>query len=242
MALEELCVFGEYGALHARLASLPPTLPELFEQVLARLEHDHTRSVVAAVCSFLAAARAGLLETEVLELVAVNNKLSRLQWMRLYRALEPYLKPVEEQAVDRVSSRLDFYHDQLRLAVYKRYFAMSTLEQVPTEAFRTAHRALAEYFRRIAYEETWSTKWRSRQVRSLSELPFHQASDGAVAALDETLCDLHFVSAKAAAGLTYQLLADYDFALTATSRAAEANATRQGTDSQLTNYTSALLA
>jgi WD40 repeat protein len=196
VALEELCLFGEYGTLNARLASLPPTLPELFAQVLARLEQDHTRPTVEEVCAWLAVARAGLLEAEVLDLLSHSNPFPHLRWTRLYRALEAYLKPIDEEAADSATGRLDFYHDQLRSAVFDRYLQMATPDAAPTDAFRSTHRRLADYFRAVAYDETLANKWRTDRVRSFSELPFHQTGAEMWETLYRTLTDFGFLEAK----------------------------------------------
>jgi WD40 repeat protein/Flp pilus assembly protein TadD len=198
VAVEELSLFGEYGALDARLASLPATLPELFAQVLARLEQDHTRPTVEAVCTWLAAARAGLLEAEVLDLLSKNGAFPPIRWTRLYRALEPYLKPIEEEPTDGATGRLDFHHDQLRLAVFHRYLQMAAPDAGPTDALRSTHRHLAEHFRAIAWDESLPTKWRTDRVRGLSELPFHQTRGEMWQDLYRTLTDFDFLEAKCA--------------------------------------------
>ena len=57
VALEELSLFGDYEALSQRIKNLPATLPELFEQVLARLEQDHGKTMTEAICSWVAVSR-----------------------------------------------------------------------------------------------------------------------------------------------------------------------------------------
>lgn len=196
VALEELCLFGEYRALDARLTSLPPTVPELFAQLLARLEQDHTRLTVTAVCTWLAVARAGLFETEVLDLLSADGPFPRLRWTRLHRALEPYLKPSDEDVGDGAAGRLDFYHDQLRSAVFHRYFQMPTFDADATDAYRGAHRQLANYFHVAGYDDTLPTKWRTDRIRSLSELPFHQLGAEMWEEAYRTLTDFAFLEAK----------------------------------------------
>src|SRR5262249_37074150 len=51
------------------------------------------------------------------------------------------------------------------------------------------------------------------QARKLSELPYQLRKSGMWDELEATLCDLSFVEAKCAAGLIYDLLADYDAAI-----------------------------
>lgn len=70
---------------------------ELFQQTLARLDHDHGRKLSAAVCSWLAVARHGLFEREILDLLArAGEATPPLAWRRFYRALQPYLRQQNE--------------------------------------------------------------------------------------------------------------------------------------------------
>lgn len=241
VALEELCLFGDHAALRARIESLPPTLPELFAQVLARIEHDHTRVTVEAVCAWLAVARSGLLESEVLDLLGTSGSFPRIRWTRLYRALEPYLKPIEEDAGARTGGRLDFYHDQLRSAAYRRYLHMAAPHADATDRCRESHRHLAEYFRSVAYDPTLPTTWRSDRVRSLGELPFHQTRGEMWEGLDATLSDLDFIAAKCAASLTYDLVRDYDAALAALPEGREERERERESDERVARYTRDLI-
>jgi hypothetical protein len=61
VALEELSLFGDFDKLPDRIRQLPPSLAELFQQVLGRLEHDHGRETSEVICRWLAASRSGLL-------------------------------------------------------------------------------------------------------------------------------------------------------------------------------------
>jgi WD40 repeat protein len=211
VALEELCLFGDYEALTKRIDLLPPTLSELFQQVLARLEQDHGRDMSQSICRWLAVSRSGLLESEVLDLLAGGGaELPRARWTRFYRALEFYLRPVEETTG---VGLLDFYHDQLRLAVYRRHLDMSSPESEATDTYRTAHRELAVYFRSIATEAGDRPKWRTDRPRGLSEVPYHQAHGQQWHKLKETLTTFGFLEAKVLALGPYPLIEDYDLAL-----------------------------
>jgi len=241
VSLEELCLFGDHEALIQRIRLLPPTLPELFDQVLARLEQDHTRATVEAVCSWLAVTRSGLLESEVLGLLGTEGGFPRMRWTRLYRAIEPYLKPIEEETADSAKGRLDFYHDQFRFAVFHRYLHMAAPDAAQTDAFRSTHRQLAGYFRGVVYDATLPTKWRPDQVRGLSELPFHQTRSEEWKELDETLCDLSFIAAKCATGMTYDLVADFAFALRAMPGCDEEQAKRRAIEDRVKHYLEAVI-
>jgi WD40 repeat protein len=208
VALEELSLFGSYQALGKRIELLPPTVAEIFDQVLERLEHDHGRDTTESICRWIAGARSGMLESEILDLLAGGGQVfPRARWSRFYRALEPYLRPVEEQTGEGL---LAFYHDQLRFAVYRRYLRMQSPEEPATDAFREVHAELARYFRRVAIDaEGEFPKWRWEQKRGLSELPHHQLGAGMWDALEKTLTDVGFVEAKSRTGMVYDLIRDY---------------------------------
>jgi WD40 repeat protein len=208
VALEELGLFGSYEALDGRIDHLPPTVAELFDQVLERLEHDHGRDMTESICRWIAVSRSGMLESEILDLLTGREQVfPRARWSRFYHALESHLRPVEEETGEGL---LAFYHDQLRFAVYRRYLQMQSAEEQPTDAFREAHAELARYFRKAAIEEGGEfPKWRWDQKRSLSELPHHQLSAEMWDALEKTLTDIGFVEAKSRTGMVYDLVRDY---------------------------------
>jgi WD40 repeat protein len=220
VALEELCLFGGYESLDERIDRLPQTLPELFAQVLSRLEQDHGTPLVAFVCRGLAAARSGLLETEVLGLLQRGlGDFAQAEWLRLYRALQPYLRPLDEEARDGL---MGFFHTQLYQAVLRRYLDMETSEAIPTAAFRQAHGELADFFRTTWEEVSDDLPGRGRApVRALSELPYHLTQATRWPALQDTLTSLAFLQAKVRAGGTLGLAEDYSVALREAPPAAE---------------------
>jgi len=208
VALEELSLFGSYEALDTRIDRLPSTVAELFDEVLARLEQDHGRDMTESICRWIAVSRSGMLESEILDLLAGREQVfPRARWSRFYHALESHLRPVEEETGEGL---LAFYHDQLRFAVYRRYLGMESPDEQPTDAYREAHAELAQYFQRAVIEEDGEfPKWRWDRKRSLSELPHHQLSAGMWGALEKTLTDVGFVEAKSRTGMVYDLLRDY---------------------------------
>lgn len=199
VAVEELCLFGEHGALEERIARLPPTLPALFEQVLARLEHDHGRPLTERVLRWIAASRSGLLEAEILDLLGGDAPFPRARWTRLYRSLEPYLHPGEEGA-----GLLSFSHEQLRTAVCRRYLGVAERSRPA----RDAHRELSAGFGRSARDPHRPLGWNGGRTRALAELPYHLAGGELWQELTDTLCDLGFVEARCASGLAFELVAD----------------------------------
>lgn len=172
VAAEELCLFGDSEALSERIKRLPATVGELFAQALERLDHDHGRELTEPVCRWLAVSRSGMLESEVLDLLGGGGaEFPKARWTRLYRALELYLRPVEETTG---AGLLDFYHEELRHAAYRRYLSMTSPAAEPTESYRSAHQELALYFRDVAHDDSLPRQWRRDRPRGLSELPYHQ--------------------------------------------------------------------
>ncbi|HEV8486398.1 MAG TPA: DUF4062 domain-containing protein [Blastocatellia bacterium] len=208
VAVEELRLLGSREALDSHLDQLPATLPALFEQVLDRLEQDHTRAITSAVLRWLAVSRSGLLESEINGLLASNKgNVSPAHWIRFYRALEPYLRPMDETTG---SGFIDFYHDQLRFAVYRRYLDMDVPEAELTANGRAAHDELAGYFRKLAHGNTTSPTWSTEYPHALNELPYHLFHAGHSSEVEGLLLDFEWMQTKLDSLDPTALLVDYD--------------------------------
>lgn len=134
--LEELRIFGAYEQLGKRVEYYldSPSLDDLFQRVLDRLEADYSliidtngQSQVKDVMSLLWAARRGLSEAELLDLTG----LQRVQLSGFLLSLSDHLS--------RRYGLLSFFHDHLRHAVELRYCSDSV-------AKHAAHKRLADYF------------------------------------------------------------------------------------------------
>jgi tetratricopeptide (TPR) repeat protein len=151
--------------------SLPTTIPNLLETLLSRLENParHGQALVARAMGNLAAARDGLAEDELLDLLARDEVVRETQkvlsptsppiaphlplpaalWARLHADIAPLLSERQQEEI----SLFTFYHQQFRLAVEARYLAGAE------ELVR--HKALATYFAGQQWQpgpETWN--WR----------------------------------------------------------------------------------
>ena len=117
--LDELRVFGEHQKLDERIGHYlsSQTIPELYTKILMRYEEDYERGrsgLVRDTMTLLWAARRGLSETELSELLGSNEQpLPRAYWSPLYLAAEPSL-------VNR-SGLIGFAHEFIRQAVQDRY-------------------------------------------------------------------------------------------------------------------------
>ncbi|MFH1763051.1 MAG: DUF4062 domain-containing protein [Gemmatimonadota bacterium] len=196
VALEELRVFGQFEALGSRVRRLPETVPDLFGQVLERLEGDFSPGLIRDCLSFVALGRGGMAPAELQALLAEHApartdpqprpKLPDMLWSRLRRAFGPYL-------FER-SGLVDFFHGQLGEAVEHRYLTEPAVR-------KNGHARLARYF---------ESRWREPYPRALSELPFQATAAEEWKELDRILTDLAFLEAKCAAGMTYDLVGDYE--------------------------------
>jgi len=177
--LEELRVYGDHGTLARRidhyLAAL--TVPELYERILTRYEQDYERDrpgLVRDAMVLLWAARRGLSETELLELLGSHGQaLPRAHWSPLYLA-------AEQSLVSR-SGLIGFFHDYLRQAVEDRYLPGQ-------EERRAARLRVADYF------ET-----QDLGPRKVAELPWLFTRAEVWPRLYDLLADLSFLTAAWAA-------------------------------------------
>jgi tetratricopeptide (TPR) repeat protein len=182
---EELRLFGSHEELSNRLNTLlgppkgkdenePPTVDDLFEHVLQRVEGDQGRKLVKDALTAIWASRAGLSEPELLEILAPHsvttgkakkaNKLPPAQWAPVRNALDEML--LES------GGRIIFGHDYVRIAVRDRYLPSESLQ-------RNAHKRLAEHFGKLKVNE-----------RVAEELPHQWREAKAWRQLEETLTSL----------------------------------------------------
>jgi WD40 repeat protein len=178
----------------------------------------HGAILVRAAVGYLTAARRGLSDAEMLDLLSgdsevmadfvrrspteqakpAEERLTRLPpilWFRFSRALEPYLT---ERSVAG-GTVLDFYHRQLREVAEARFLTPKVRPQV--------HAALAAYF--AAHRDFFAPG--QPNARKADELPYHLTQAGLSGELAATLAGdpaLPFLEAKAEAGLVFDLIED----------------------------------
>ena len=173
--LEELRVFGVHEQLGKHIENYleARTIPELYEKILARYEEDYERDrpgLVGEALSLLWAARKGMSEAEILELLGtIGQPLPRLYWSPFYLATE--------QALVRRSNLLGFFHDYLRQAVQYRYLKTEEKQQA-------AHLRLADYFQA-----------RDLNMRKVDELPWQLSQANSWHRLYELLAEKQFFTA-----------------------------------------------
>ncbi len=152
--LDELRQFGDHGRLEERIAHYleAPDVEHLYALVLTRWEEDFGEPLVRESLSALSAARRGLSERELLDVLAENGQaLPHAKWTPLYLAME--------SSLTRRSGLLSFFHDHLRRAVHARYLG--------DDAARiSGHMRLGHYF----------AKHPEFAARQIDELPWQWMS------------------------------------------------------------------
>ncbi|ODS35653.1 MAG: hypothetical protein A7316_03440 [Candidatus Altiarchaeales archaeon WOR_SM1_86-2] len=175
LAFEEARRWKSYTKKTELSSDIPGIICDLFERLSS--DTNHGRIMVSRSLGYLAAAKNGLSEDEMLDVLSLNEdvfqdfiqrayyeppekRLPVVVWSRLYFDMEPYLT---ERDIDG-TALLTFYHQQLGEAIARLYLA--------GDYKLCAHRDLAEYFRKNA-DSGGDRQWIGASPRSLNELPFH---------------------------------------------------------------------
>lgn len=186
----------------------PQGIPGILrDDLFARLAapENHGELVVSRSLAYLAAAKNGLSEDELIEVLSArpevledfqrrspkSPKVERLPvviWSRLYFDLEPYLN---ERSADG-ALLMSFYHRQLGEAIERDYLA--------GDVGRDRHRELAAYFAsdRLQPLERRRNGDVAANLRRLSELPYQQTRGELWDDVYGTLTDFRFLEVKAA--------------------------------------------
>lgn len=204
----------------------PPPLPDSVEAMIGALfdrlslETSHGPELVERCLAYLAAARHGLTEDELLALLSGDDvvmnafrrrsprsppveRLPVVIWSRLHHDLHPYLA---ERSADGTTV-FTFYHQQVRRVAASRFLA-------PWAPAR--HRHLAAYFEsdpRLAV--VGRTGAAAFNLRKLSEQAYQETLASSWASLAETLGDLDWLQAKVESGLGHDATQDFARALAA---------------------------
>lgn len=210
LACEELRVFGVFEEVTGFLKKLPSTVSNMLQEILQRLESEHSTEILSTAMILLTQVRSGLLEyemTRVLEL-ALNElypdregqgSLPPMTVSKLLRSLQTFLQPTGQEAQD----RLTLAHKDIEKAVKLRY-----TRGAASKKEGDLHRLLATFFQAEADPDGDST-FRGNSARAFTELPYHLMEAGAWKELEALLCNINFVLAKCRLGLAQQLLEDY---------------------------------
>lgn len=212
LACEELRVFGVFEEVSQFLKALPPTLPDLLQEVLARLERELGEEVISTALSLLCLVRNGLKEWELSGLMSLyfNSKCSQnlpkdvdrilpaMVLSHLLRCLQTFLQPTMNEDSD----LLTLAHREVHAAVRQRYM------KGRGEKEKVYHKLLAAYFLSEA-DPSCDGTYKSNDERAFNELPYHLMLNGQWSKLEEVLCNIHFVISKCQLGSAQSLLEDY---------------------------------
>ena len=208
LACEELRVFGVFEEVSSFLKALPPTLPNLLQEVLTRIEQELGEEMVSVSLSLLCLVRNGLRECELSGVISLyfSSKLSNemesivpaMTLSRLLRCLQSFLQPTDQSNSD----LLTLAHRDIETAVRLRYMKGNG------EKERAYHRLLAEYFH-SEVDPTNDGVYKSNDIRSFNELPYHLMLSGQWKELEDIVCNIRFVMSKCHLRLAQNLLEDY---------------------------------
>jgi len=201
IACEELRVFGVFEELSSKIKSLPGSISSLISSVLSRIEKDHGVEAVSSLLCLLYCSNGGLLENEILTLLARQGELALPSpvWFSLYRSLQVFLRP----AGDHEDGTYDFFHKSFADVVQTRYMFQRN-------ASMKYHDRLANFYLSQA-DPNGDGSWKGITHRSVLSLPYHLTQAKMWTELEMVLCDLRFNQIKCEMGLTYDLVRDlYD--------------------------------
>ncbi len=175
----------------------------LIQGLFTRLSDDanHGETMVSRSLGYIAAAKNGLSEDELLDLLSTDREIMEdflrrspkspkvdhlpvVIWSRLYFDLEPYL--IERSADN--TSLMTFYHPTTIGKEVKKAFLSG-------ETRLARHRHLSQYFgEQSLFVEKGEEK--TANLRKISELPYQQTSGQLWEEIYETLTDFEFLEAK----------------------------------------------
>jgi len=211
LAFEEACRWASYS----EPAALAPEISGIVRgNMLARLEAEEQHGAVLTghALGYLAAARRGLAEDEILELLSADpgvmadfrrrspaspaaSRLPAVLWSRLRSDLSPYLA---ERGADG-ALLLGFYHQEVADVAAVAYLGGGDGPR--------RHQALASYFRGLA-DPAGDGSWAAPGPRGLSELPYHLTRAADWDQLYQLLTDAVFLEQKARTVRTVELPGD----------------------------------
>ncbi len=207
LACEELRFFGVFEEVTDYLKKIPTTISNLLQEILQRLEQEHSPGLLSTALLLLTLVRNGLLEHElagVLKLAGQESaihawNLTPMMMSKLLRNLQTFLQPTGEEEM----GLLILAHKDIEKAVKLRY-----MRGADSTRGLTLHKLLSKYFRSQA-DPNSDGSFKGNSARAFIELPYHLMEAGVWKELELLVCDMNFVIAKCEFGQAHQLLEDY---------------------------------
>lgn len=219
LAFEEARLWRSYDGAPCGADGRPglgEDVPGVIRDLLWRLSRGaaHGEVLVRRALGYLGAARNGLADPEMLEILwrdaqvredfhrrsplsPATDSLPPIIWSRLYFDLAPYLA---QRSADQ-TVLLGFYHRQFSDVVGELYLA--------ADRARSLHRHLADYFGEQPSWTSLDAAERRPNYRKASELVTQQVGGECWGEVESTLTDLEFLEAKAEADMVFDLAMDF---------------------------------
>ena len=195
--------------------ALNPDIHGIINEMFSSMSDDanHGQVMVSRSLGYLAAAKNGLTENELLDLLSADSevmedfkrrspkspqdvdRLPVVIWSRLYLDLRPYLT---ERNADN-ASLLSFFHRQFREVVTEKYLAGGDKIQ--------RHTAIANYFALQPYELVKTN--RLPNYRKVSEIAYQMVHGKMWTELEKTITDFDYPMTKCKAEMVDELVEDY---------------------------------
>ena len=217
LAFEESRLWKSYDPLsdHELSAEIPGILNHFFLRLSE--ESNHGSQLVSRSLGYLASAKNGLSEDELLDVLSLDHevladfqrrspkspiveRLPAVVWARLYQDLEPYLTWRQADGTE----LLGFFHRQLQEGVEARYAGVDMKPSL--------HRRLAAYFGNPNNLFWVDVQHRQPDRRKTSELAYHLAYGGLTTDLRDLLTTFDFLDSRLVSAGTEALIGDYDLA------------------------------
>ena len=214
------------------------TTPGLITEFFTYIERLHGKPLITALCGLLGASMHGLPENDIIDIISTDDtlletildhnnppvkRLPRVMFLRLKWDLKNYLV----ERFDYGKTVLYWYHRQFWLSAARRYLTGETSEGIDKKTGYS--KFIAEYYSDVAqgkYPNKLLTPqplyWVNSQgetifnLTKLTELPnsIAQCPPDTVEILNSRcLCNLGFIAAKCAAGLSKELISDFNKAI-----------------------------
>ena len=221
-----------------QLPTLPSSIQGIINELFNALERSHGKALMSTICGLLGASMHGLPEDDLIDIISTSDsvldsalrvpkppiqRLPPYTFLRVKWDLGRYL--VHRGNYGR--SVLCWYHKQFQAVAARKYVTGATNEGVDKKA--AFSKLIAEYYSEISHKKfpkrgltTQPLYWVRNDgqitfnLTKLSELPnsISQCLPDDVKILnDKCLCNLSFLAAKCAAGLSKELVSDLQKAM-----------------------------
>ncbi|MBR5504666.1 MAG: DUF4062 domain-containing protein [Methanobrevibacter sp.] len=213
--LAELRVFGSFEQLKDEISKFGDNPQTAFDHVLDRLEDDEKTlpgdNIVPLIFSYLANARVGLSEEELVSLIDAEDEIG-LDREDIRGAVNVTLRQVRPFMAIK-EKRHDFFYESFKLASEERY----------KENKIELNEKLANYFKGQIIDDDSSSNLlfkdysdcdaatKTLKSRDYNELPYHLAESNDLEGLKEVLSSYSFIKNKIDLSNVYNLILDYDY-------------------------------